>query len=245
LGVDVRFVQEGLDLRSRGGRLAADIQAVVAADYVRNLRDETRKGMRGRFRQGLYPLPAPIGYINNGRAQPKTPDPVRAPLIQQAFELYASGLHSLESLQLDLYIRGLRNRLGMPVSINGLSRMLKNSFYVGDLRLRSTGEMFLGVHQPLIERERWNRVQDILHRRARPRVRPRHRFRFRGLLRCSKCNRVLTGELQKGRVYYRCHRCCGTCMREDRVRPELLRCSDGSNPGRGDTECLDLSNPAM
>ena len=34
-GIDVRFANESLDLHSRGGRLSADIQAVVAADYKR------------------------------------------------------------------------------------------------------------------------------------------------------------------------------------------------------------------
>src|SRR5262245_51975831 len=43
-GIEVHFVSESLDLQSRGGRLSADIQAVVAADFIRNLREETRKG---------------------------------------------------------------------------------------------------------------------------------------------------------------------------------------------------------
>jgi len=50
-GVLVHFANESLDLHSRGGRLPADIQAVVAADYVRNLREETRKGLYGRLRE--------------------------------------------------------------------------------------------------------------------------------------------------------------------------------------------------
>lgn len=37
-GVQVHFAHEAIDLHSRGGRLLADIQAVVAADYIRNLR---------------------------------------------------------------------------------------------------------------------------------------------------------------------------------------------------------------
>jgi len=52
-GVEIHFVSESLDLQSRGGRLSADIQAVVAADYIRNLREETRKGFYGRLKQGL------------------------------------------------------------------------------------------------------------------------------------------------------------------------------------------------
>jgi hypothetical protein len=38
-GVEVHFANESLDLNTRGGRLSADIQAVVAADYIRNLRE--------------------------------------------------------------------------------------------------------------------------------------------------------------------------------------------------------------
>jgi site-specific DNA recombinase len=60
-GIAVHFAHESVDLNSRGGRLSADIQAVVAADYIRNLRDEVRKGFFGRLKQGLYPLPAPVG----------------------------------------------------------------------------------------------------------------------------------------------------------------------------------------
>ena len=52
-GVEVKFVHESLDMHSRGRRLAADIQAVVAADYVRNLRDEVLKGFYGRLKQGV------------------------------------------------------------------------------------------------------------------------------------------------------------------------------------------------
>src|SRR5262249_33802976 len=59
-GIEVHFANESLDLHSRGGRLSADIQAVVAADYIRNLREETRKGFYGRIKRGLYPLPAPL-----------------------------------------------------------------------------------------------------------------------------------------------------------------------------------------
>ena len=48
-GVAIHFVTESLDFQSRGGRLTADIQAVIASDYIRNLREEAKKGLRGRF----------------------------------------------------------------------------------------------------------------------------------------------------------------------------------------------------
>ena len=60
--------------------LSADIQAVVAADYIRNLREEVIKGFYGRLKQGLNPMPAPLGYPNDGGGMAKTIDPIAAPL---------------------------------------------------------------------------------------------------------------------------------------------------------------------
>ena len=70
-GVDVQFAHEPIDLHTRGGRLSADILAVVAADFIRNNRQEAKKGFYGRLEQGVYPLPAPIGYLDKGAGIPK------------------------------------------------------------------------------------------------------------------------------------------------------------------------------
>ncbi len=121
-GIELHFAHESLDLNSRGGRLSADIQAVVAADYIRNLRDEIRKGFYGRLKQGLYPLPAPIGYLDQGGGVAKTIDPLRAPLVVKAFELYAEGGWSLDTLGDELYRRGLRARNGSRPSRSGTRR---------------------------------------------------------------------------------------------------------------------------
>src|SRR5882672_5559809 len=108
-GIEVHFANESLDLNSRGGRLSADIQAVVAADFIRNLRQETRKGFYGRLKQGLYPIRAPIGYRDMGKGNAKQPDPIKAPLVRDAFTLYASGEFNFEELMAELHKRGLRN----------------------------------------------------------------------------------------------------------------------------------------
>lgn len=223
-GVDVHFAADALDLNSRGGRLSADIQAVVAADYIRNLRDETRKGFYGRLKQGLYPLAAPIGYFDQGGGKPKTPNPTTAPLVRAVFELYASGRHSLRSLQAELPKLGLKNVRGGTISLNGLSKLLSNPFYCGLIRLRSTGETFKGAHEPIISVALFECVQGILRGKCGPKI-LRHEYLFRRLIRCGLCGRFLVGERQKGHVYYRCHTptCPTKTVREDRI--ELaLRC---------------------
>ncbi len=215
-GIEVHFVNESLDLASRGGRLSADIQAVVAADYIRNLRDETRKGFYGRIKQGLYPLPAPLGYLDTGKGMPKVLDPIRAPLVRQAFQLYGTGSWTLEELREKLYRSGLRNRNGGTVTMNGLSKVLNNPFYVGIIRLTSTGETFQGVHEPLIAKSQFDRVQLVLRGKVAARTQV-HNFPFRRTMICGACGYSLIGERRKGHVYYRCHTrdCPTTAVREE------------------------------
>jgi site-specific DNA recombinase len=227
-GIEVHFVQDNLDLTTRGGRLSADIQAVVAADYIRNLREEVRKGFYGRLKQGFYPLPAPRGYRDQGKGKPKEIDPVEGPLVTQAFELYATANFGLNELRLEMATRGLRSRTEKPLALDSISRLLRNSFYMGLVRIKRTGEAFEGVHEPLVSKAVYDRVQDVLDGRLYPRLQA-HRFLFRRLIECERCGLSLIGERQKGRVYYRCHDfgCRGVSISEIHldglVREELAR----------------------
>lgn len=217
-GVAVYFAAESLDLQSRGGRLSADIQAVVAADFIRNLREETKKGFYGRLKQGLYPMPAPLGYLDRGKGKSKEPDPATADFIRQAFELYATGEYTLATLGNELHRRGLRNKKAGRVTKNGLSVLLHNPFYTGLIRLWTTGETFEGVHPPLVSRSTFDQVQRILA--GKPNPGPwRHRYLFRRLFRCANCGYSLIGERQKGHIYYRCHtaNCPTTGVREEEI----------------------------
>ena len=221
-GIDVHFVNESIDLQTRGGRLSADIQAVVAADYIRNLREETRKGFYGRLKQGIYPLQAPIGYVDRGKAQPKTVDPIMGPLVRQAFELYATGRYSLETLRIELEKLGLRQRKGGSVNRNSLSVILNNPFYMGVIRIRKTNETFAGIHVPLVTRGLFDRVQAILSGKCGAKTQ-RHVFLFRRMIHCATCRYSLIGERQKGHAYYRCHTqsCPPTCLREGDISAAL------------------------
>ena len=222
-GADVHFAHDALDLRSRGGRLSADIQAVVAADFIRNLREETRKGFYGRLHQGLYPLAAPIGYLDKGRGNTKEIDPVKGPLIQQAFNLYATGEYTFSTLQEEMHRRGLRGKMGKRISLNGYTTILNNPFYFGLIALRTTGETFEGKHPALISKATYDAVQRVL-RGEHPGRAQRHDFLFRKLLRCSRCGYRLIGERQKRRyVYYRCHSkgCEGGCVSESAIEKHV------------------------
>ncbi|MCE8005967.1 recombinase family protein [Aestuariivita sp.] len=225
-GVSVYVATESLDFNSRGGRLTADIQAVIAADYIRNLREECIKGMNGRLQQGLFPWGAPPGYLNQGGGKPKIPCPKTAPLIKLAFELYASRQYSYETLLDELHRRGLRNTRGGKLTLCGLGNILQNPFYIGFMHVKSSGKTYQGVHEPIVPVAVWKRVQAIRSERSGPKS-TRHNHLFMGLFRCGLCDKPMVPERQKGHVYYRCNRsgCATKTLREelldDAIRQEL------------------------
>ncbi len=222
-GIDVHFATESLDFRSRGGRLTANIQMAVAEDYVRNLRAEILKGQRGQLDRGLYPFSAPIGYNDNGKRQLKTIDPVRGKMVKLAFELYATGQYSLESLRHELAARGHRRADGEPFSKGCLEAFLQNPFYAGVIRMKRSGEVFAGGHEPLISKQTFDRVSEVRTGRTSKKV-TRHKHLFRGLFSCGHCGRSMIAELQKGHVYYRCHfpSCPRNCAREEMLADAVV-----------------------
>ena len=221
-GIDVRIAGDALDLTSRGGRLSADIQAVVAADFIRNLREEVKKGQRGRLKQGLYPWSAPLGYVNNGGTEPKTIDPTAGPLVLRSFEEYASGAHTLRTLQVALFAWGLRTKGGKPLSLNAINKLLRRRFYYGLIAVR--GETYIGRHERLISKALFDRVQAVLDGRSGARVYRDSPYVLQRMLVCSTCGRHLYAETQKSNAYYRCHSdgCQGTSLREAPLVARLL-----------------------
>jgi site-specific DNA recombinase len=192
-------------------------------DYIRNLREETKKGFYGRIKQGLYPLPAPLGYLDRGKGKPKELDPARAPLVRRMFTTYSTGRLNLYELSDEMYRLGLRNRNGHRLSLNGISVMLKNPFYMGLIRLRRTGKTFPGIHEPLISKSLFDRVQLVLKGKFAARSQT-HDFAFRRMVKCGLCGYSLIGECQKGHVYYRCHiQDCPTKSVREEVVDEAIR----------------------
>lgn len=217
-GIEFYIATDPMDFSTRAGRFTADMLAVLAADFSRNQREETIKGLRGRLKQGLFPYRPPLGYLKGGKGKPKPPCPINAPLVRQLFELYGSGQHSLESARTEIHKRGLRNHLGGAISLHGVEKALSNPFYHGQIFIKRTGEVFEGVHEPIISKALFQKVQKIKSRRCGPKV-TRHTHNFLGVFRCSSCAGPLVPERQKAHVYYRCHKskCDMTAIREDRL----------------------------
>src|SRR5207249_2778709 len=121
--------------------------------------------------KGGTPFQAPIGYLNtrewiDGREiRTVAVDSERAPLVQFAFELYATGQYSLLDLATILEARGLKsrptpNRPAKPLGRNRLATMLRNEYYIGIVHY--AGVTSQGRHKPLIDDAVFQKVQRIL-----------------------------------------------------------------------------------
>ncbi len=100
--VEVHFVKEGevLSPESHSSRkFVHGIKVLMAKNYIDNLSEETRKGMREKAEQGIWPSKAPTGYRKipgpNGKKIIEV-DPETGPIVQRIFERYGTGRFSME-----------------------------------------------------------------------------------------------------------------------------------------------------
>jgi site-specific DNA recombinase len=117
---------------------------------------------------------------------------------------------------------GLRNLAGKPLSQHGIETILGNPFYTGLIVIKRTGAVYEGLHEPIVEAQVFQRVQDVKAGKAGKKV-TRHNHLYRGLFRCGLCNSPMSPERQKGQVYYRCQlsACPTRTIREDRLANEI------------------------
>ena len=223
LDIEVHFVKENavVSKTSRSSdKFMHGIKVLMAKNYVDNLGEEVKKGMREKAEQGHWPSMAPIGYLNNRATHRIEPDPVRRHLIVELFQLYATGRYSMKALLANAHAIGLTHpRTGRRLFKSEIHRLLHNPIYHGEFLW--DGQRYPGSHERLITGDTFNEVQTLLHRRPRATYR-KQRHTFMGLLTCARCGCAVTAELKKGKyVYYHCTDYHGDCdntyIREERL----------------------------
>ena len=207
LDLEIHLVKEGQviskDAKSQA-KLIHGMQLVLARNYIENLREEVKKGMREKAEQGIYPGRAPFGYRNNRADRTIEIHPPNAQIVTQIFELYSSGECSLSELQIMV-----RSRTGKIISRAYLHTILTNPFHKGYFNWG--GKLYRGTHKTFISRDLYELVQRALQAHNKPKYR-RQEIAFRGLLRCAHDNCAITAERKKGKyVYYRCTGYRGKC----------------------------------
>ena len=178
------------------------IMASIAEFYSMNLAAEVLKGTTEKAKRGGTPYRAPLGYRNvrqiiDGREiRTIATDPERAPMVQEAFRLYATGDYALSDLAAVMEARGLRTppTASFPAkTLEGkrLWSMLRNPFYIGKVRYRGT--TYQGRHPHLVDEATFEAVQTVLSGKRASGERPsRWQHYLRGTVVCAECgNRLI------------------------------------------------------
>lgn len=246
-GVGFVSLEERFDYSTPSGKLQMHILAALAQWYSENLGQEIKKGLYQRVREGLWLGDLTTGYCRGlcsqcddetcphigetDRGDGRTPilHPVDSEGVLLAFEGYATGQHTLETLASFLSARGFRTRSKKgrrPWTRSALSETLKNPFYMGLVRYQ--GSLLPGKQEAIVEKELWEKCRGVrrLHY-DRPRAySPKHRtYLFGGLLRCMACGGRMTAEARTSGRYYRCtaHQRQVDCWApQTRVREDVL-----------------------
>ena len=111
------------------------------------------------------------------------------------------------------------NKEGFNCSKQQFYNLLKNPFYIGYIKIDAwkteEEELIKGLHDPIIEVDIFNQVQEIFQKGNRKDIRPSKyniKFPLRGHLICNNCGNKLTASSSKGRKkYYSYYHCQNGC----------------------------------
>jgi DNA invertase Pin-like site-specific DNA recombinase len=171
---------------------------------------KTLKSLEQKFKDGGWPTHAPLGYLNVGSEHDEKKrtvivDPVRGPLVTEAFKMYATGDYSILEVRDQITKAGFRSSTGKLLAHSKMVEMLKNHFYYGEMRWR--GLIGTGKHEPLIDKSLYDRCQAVMNEHNGHRCRRRkHNFVLRGFVYCGICSYRYTAEHKpsKNKSYYHC-----------------------------------------
>ena len=191
--------------------------------YIDNLSENIRRGHRQKLRKGIWPGFAPVGYLNNHKTKAVDLDKDKATAIRKAFELYATGDYTLESIKQFLANAGIDSYRGNTLSCSCIQRILQNRFYYGVFKFNN--EIYEGSHEPIISKKLFESVQQVMGNRAKKKRKRKNEFAFSGLMKCGNCGCAITAEKQKGHNYYRCTKkkivCSEKYLREENLVEQI------------------------
>jgi site-specific DNA recombinase len=206
-------VTQQIDTSSAMGRMMLNVLMSFAQFEREQSADRVRDKMYATKKKGMWVGGSrPYGYKIVDK-QLKI-DPMEAPAVQMAFERYAATGSSFQVAN-ELNASSYKRPEGCVWVSRHVMKILKNPLYIGKVVYQRTGEVFDGIHDPLISQERYDYVNEMIKKRGGgPRKGREPMFSpLTGLLRCGKCGRAMvptTSRCKPGTLkryfYYRCSR---------------------------------------
>jgi len=229
LGVGVFFMNDNIDTRDADGELRLTIMASIAQEESRKTSERVKWGQKRRMEQGIVFGRDMLGYtVYKGRLILNPDEANTVKLIYNKFLIEGKGTHIIAR---ELSEAGIYPKRVKEWSNTVILKILRNEKYVGDLCQKKTytpdflshskkynrgHEELIYLHDhhdPIIDREIWNKTQVELERRSPSSERNSkysNRYWCSGKLICGECGRRFvsrTKKLKNGEVYkaWRCY----------------------------------------
>lgn len=253
LGIGVLFVNDGIHTLEPDAELRLSIMGSIAQEESRKISSRVKWGQTRQMERGIVFGHSMLGYdIKNGQM---TINPDGAEIVKLIFYKYGIEKKGTTTIARELREAGYRTCTGNTNWSNSyIIKILKNEKYAGDLVQKKTitpdylsharqynnGEEALVVlhdhHDPIIDRDLWNTVQEERHKRSRHRASGSvqvTRYPFSGKIKCGECGAGFVSR-RKYRADGSAYQCWG-CFRaanEGKRRADLQENAVGCDVGK-------------
>lgn len=223
LGVGVQFEKEGINTLSLGDEMLLNTFAAIAQEESKAISQNLRLSIVKRMASGEYvSSSAPYGFqLVNKELQIYEPEAI---IVRQIFDAYLNG-HSTLEIARGLTEKGITTKQGTAKwAPPRISYILSNEKYIGDSlfqkKFRDTDvpfkqyinrgqeDMFYvqQTHAPLIDKETFDKVQTLLHRRKEQfgKSEVKNIYPLTSRIRCSECGSFYRRKVRAGVIKWAC-----------------------------------------
>lgn len=206
IGVGVLFMNDGINTLEPDAELRLSIMASIAQEESRKTSSRVKWGQTRRMEQGVVFGGSLLGYDIAGGMM--TVNPEGAAIVREIFRKYAEERKGAPTIARELRDAGVLSSTGKCLwSAATVIKILKNEKYCGDLVQKKTytpdflthdkkynrGQeekiVLRDHHEPIIDRETFDRVQREMHRRRTEAQSIGHgnRYPLSGKIKCGCC----------------------------------------------------------
>jgi len=218
----------------------AEFKTFMSRREYKIITKRLRRGLQRSIRDGCYVANAPYGYrkVSVDRRPTLEIYEPEAKFVRIMYSMYAAG-YGCQSIAGHVNAMGARPHRSGAFSRSSVARILRNPTYIGKvvwdqkthIKKNSRGNqkhvtiynprekwtVVDGIHPPVIEKEVYDKVQDIMAGRYRPACSDGTiKSPLAGLVKCAKCENNMQRMTVKGQPYLLCTRkgCCASAKFE-------------------------------
>lgn len=196
IGVEIRFEREHISTSSKNGEFLLTLLASFAQEESRSISENIKWGMRKKYISGnaISWNKHVYGYFFDDNQKQYIIIPNEAEVVRKIFDMYLSG-KSFHQIADNMNKRGITTTNGCKFDKGTIGRIVGNEIYTGDIlwqkkyveshltkkKKTNKGELpmylYQNCHEPIIEREIFERAKEIRNDRRKNYY--RHIFGYR------------------------------------------------------------------